>query len=211
MHESGETIEFDNPHDYYPAQSTWGKLGTIFTEGATCSEWTKFLRQVFNDDAERIAFIQRAVGYSLTGSIAEQCMFILTGSGANGKSTFLRVLQQLLGDYAGTIPMQGLMEQKYGSQTNDLAHLFGKRLAVASEGENGQRLAESKIKTMTGGDRISCRPLYGNLCSNTYRNLNCGLRRTNFPHYLERMRRFGGTSELSSFRSQFLLNNKIKG
>ena len=56
--------------------------------------------------------------------------------------------------------MQGLMEQKYGSQTNDLAHLFGKRLAVASEGENGQRLAESKIKTMTGGDRISCRPLY---------------------------------------------------
>ena len=90
-------------------------------------------------------------------------MFILIGSGAKGKSTFLRVLQHLLGDYAGTIPMQGLMEQKYGSQTNDLAHLFGKRLAVASEGENGQRLAESKIKTMTGGDRISCRPLYGNL------------------------------------------------
>ena len=59
--------------------------------------------------------------------------------------------------------MQGLMEQRYGSQTNDLAHLFGKRLVVASEGENGQRLAESKIKTMTGGDRISCRPLYGNL------------------------------------------------
>ena len=118
---------------------------------------------MFNDDAELIAFIQRAVGYSLTGSIDEQCMFILIGGGANGKSTFLRVLQQLLGDYAGTIPMQGLMEQKYGSQTNDLAHLFGKRLAVASEGENGQRLAESKIKAMTGGDRISCRPLYGNL------------------------------------------------
>jgi putative DNA primase/helicase len=87
----------------------------------------------------------------------------LIGAGANGKSTFLRVLQHLLGDYAGTIPMQGLMEQKYGSQTNDLAHLFGTRLAVASEGEKGQRLAESKIKTMTGGDRISCRPLYGNL------------------------------------------------
>ena len=59
--------------------------------------------------------------------------------------------------------MQGLMERKYGPQTNDLAHLLGKRLAVAAEGENGQRLAESKIKTMTGGDRISCRPLYGNL------------------------------------------------
>ena len=97
------------------------KLGTRFTEGATCPEWTKFLQQSFGGDAELIAFIQRAVGYSLTGSIDEQCMFILIGGGANGKSTFLRVLQQLLGDYAGTIPMQGLMEQKYGSQTNDLA------------------------------------------------------------------------------------------
>ena len=186
------------------------KLGTIFTEGATCSEWTKFLRQVFNDDAERIAFIQRAVGYSLTGSIAEQCMFILTGSGANGKSTFLRVLQQLLGDYAGTIPMQGLMEQKYGSQTNDLAHLFGKRLAVASEGENGQRLAESKIKTMTGGDRISCRPLYGNLFEYVP-EFKLWLGTNELPTYLERMRQFGGASELSSFRLQFLLNSKING
>jgi putative DNA primase/helicase len=100
----------------------------------TCPEWMEFLRQIFNEDAELIAFIQRAVGYCLTGSTAEQCLFILIGSGANGKSTFLRVLQHLLGDYAGTIPMLGLMEQKYGSQTNDLAHLFGKRLAVASDG-----------------------------------------------------------------------------
>ena len=139
------------------------KLGTSFTAGSMCPEWTKFLQRIFDGDSKLITFIQRAVGYSLTGSISEQCLFILIGTGANGKSTFLRVLQHLLGDYAGTIPMQGLMEQKYGSQTNDLAHLVGTRLAVASEGEKGQRLAESKIKTMTGGDRISCRPLYGNL------------------------------------------------
>jgi putative DNA primase/helicase len=55
------------------------------------------------------------------------------------------------------------MEQRYGSQTNDLAHLFGKRFVVASEGERGHRLAESKIKMMTGGDRIACRPLYKDL------------------------------------------------
>src|SRR5262249_1495195 len=102
----------------------------------------------------------RAVGYSLTGSVSEQCLFILIGTGANGKSTFLKVLQHLLGHYAGNILMQGLMEQRYGSQTNDLAHLFGKRLVVAFEGERGQRLAESKIKMMTGGDRIVCRHLY---------------------------------------------------
>jgi len=87
----------------------------------------------------------------------------LVGNGANGKSTFLRVLQRLFGDYAATIPMQSLMEQRFGTQTNDLAYLVGKRLVVASEGERGQRLAESKIKMMTGGERISCRALYKNL------------------------------------------------
>ena len=136
------------------------KLGTNFISGSTCPEWIKFLQQIFDEDLELITFIQRAVGYSLTGSISEQCLFILIGTGANGKSTFLRVLQHLLGDYAGTIPMQGLMVQRYGSQTNDLAHLCGKRFVVASEGERAQSLAESKIKMMTGGDRIACRPLY---------------------------------------------------
>jgi putative DNA primase/helicase len=107
--------------------------------------------------------LQRAVGYSLTGHVSEQCLFILVGTGANGKSTFLKVLQRLLGDYAGTVPMQTLMQQRHGTQTNDLAHLVGKRFVVASEGEPGQRLAESKIKLMTGGDRIACRALYQNL------------------------------------------------
>ena len=139
------------------------KLGSNFTQGSMCSEWTKFLQRIFDEDSELINFIQRAVGYSLTGSISEQCLFILIGTGANGKSTFLRVLQRVLADYAGTIPMQGLMVQRYGSQTNDLAHLCGKRFVVASEGERAQSLAESKIKMMTGGDRIARRPLYKNL------------------------------------------------
>jgi putative DNA primase/helicase len=78
-------------------------------EGSHCPEWTKFLQQIFDENSELITFIQRAVGYSLTGSIAEQCLFILIGTEANGKSTFL---QHLLGDYAGTIPMQGLMGAK---------------------------------------------------------------------------------------------------
>ena len=125
------------------------KLGTNPMEGSQSPEWTKFLQQIFDGDAELITFIKRAVGYSLNRhcSAVEP---VLIGTGANGKSTFLRVLQHLLGDYAGTIPMQGLMEQRYGSQTNDLAHLFGKRFVVASEGERGHRLAESKIKMMTG-------------------------------------------------------------
>jgi putative DNA primase/helicase len=138
------------------------KLGTKSEDGANCPDWMEFLNQIFEGDCELISFLQRAVGYSLTGHVCEQCLFNLVGTGANGKSTFLKVLQCLLGDYAGTVPMQTLMQQRHGTQTNDLAHLVGKRLIVASEGEPGQRLAESKIKLMTGGDRIACRALYQN-------------------------------------------------
>ena len=80
------------------------KLGTNFTEASTCPEWTKFLNQIFAEDEELIKFMQRVVGYSLTGYVSEQRLFILIGTGANGKSTFLKVLQSLTGDYAGDHP-----------------------------------------------------------------------------------------------------------
>ena len=138
------------------------KAGSVvFDPEATCPIWEAFLDRIFESDREVISFLQRAVGYSLSGSVKEQAAFILIGKGANGKSTFLYILQHLFGDYATTVPMQTLMEQgKFGNQTNDLASLFGKRLVVASEGERDQKLAENKIKLMTGGDRIKCRHLY---------------------------------------------------
>jgi putative DNA primase/helicase len=137
------------------------KLGGSVNLSDSCLEWLKFLNRLFDNDSDLIAFIQRAIGYTLTGSVSEQCMFILIGTGANGKSTFLKTLHHLFGDYAASIPIQALMEQRNGSvQTNDLAYLVGKRFVSALEGERGQRLAESKIKMMTGGDRISCRALY---------------------------------------------------
>lgn len=137
-------------------------IGTQFDEGASCSNWLKFLDRIFAGDQETIAFVQRAVGYSLSGEVGEQSMFLLVGTGANGKSTFITALNHLFGDYAATIPMHTLMLQRNGNeQTNDLALLPNKRFVVASEGEPGQRLAESRIKLMTGGDKISCRRLYG--------------------------------------------------
>jgi putative DNA primase/helicase len=137
------------------------KTGASPTPDAACPLWIKFLAEIFDNDVQVIEFVQRAAGYSVCGAVAEQCLFILIGTGANGKSTFLRVLQHVFGDYAATVPMSTLMEQKFGSQqTNDLAYLAGKRFVVASEGERGQKLAEAKIKLMTGGDRIVCRSLY---------------------------------------------------
>ena len=136
------------------------KLGAYLNNKVDCPTWNAFLNRIFNGDIELIKFVRRAVGYTLTGSCSEQSLFILNGSGANGKTTLLTVLHNLFGDYAATVPMQTLMNTGNSSQqTNDLAYLVGKRFVSASEGEDGQRLAESKIKLMTGGDRISCRQL----------------------------------------------------
>ena len=137
------------------------KLGACLDTNAACPTLNMFLNTIFDGDTEIIGFLRRAVGYTLTGSCSEQCMFILNGSGANGKTTLLSVLHYLFGDHGATIPTQTLMNTGASSQqTNDLAYLVGKRFVAASEGEDGQRLAESKIKLMTGGDRLSCRQLY---------------------------------------------------
>jgi putative DNA primase/helicase len=137
------------------------KIGATVSPNAACPLWTRFLNQIFDGNVDAINFVRRAVGYCLSGSVSEQCLFILVGTGANGKSTFLRTLQHVFGDYAGGVPMSTLMEQRFPSQqTNDLAYLLGKRFVAASEGERGQKLAESKIKMMTGGDRIVCRSMY---------------------------------------------------
>jgi putative DNA primase/helicase len=137
------------------------KVSATVVPDNQCPRWLKFLDEIFQGDVDVIEFVRRAVGYSLSGSVAEQCLFILIGTGANGKSSFLKVLQHVFGAYAGTVPMSTLMEQRFGSQqTNDLAYLVGKRFVVGSEGERGQRLAEGKIKLMTGGDRIVCRSMY---------------------------------------------------
>jgi len=69
--------------------------------GAACPSWINFLNEIFAGDADVIQFIRRAVGFSLSGSVSEQCLFILIGTGANGKSTFLKVLQTVFGGYSG--------------------------------------------------------------------------------------------------------------
>jgi putative DNA primase/helicase len=110
---------------------------------------------------ELISFLQRAIGYSLTGNTSERCLFICWGTGANGKSTFLDVLKAMLGDHAATTAAQTLMMKRPDAPTADVAALKGARLAVAGETEQGQYLAEAQVKAMTGGtDEMSVRLLY---------------------------------------------------
>ena len=112
-------------------------------------------------NSEMIAFLQTAVGYSLTGLSSEQCLFLLHGNGANGKSTFVNTIRVLLGDYSKQTPVETLMVKRAGGASNDLARLRGVRFVSAVEAEAGQRMAESLVKQLTGGDAVAARFLYG--------------------------------------------------
>lgn len=135
-------------------------LGTSFDPQACAPRWELFLNEVFGDDAELVAFIRRAVGYSLTGDTREQCMFLCYGSGANGKSVFLDILRKLLGDYAGNAAFMTFDADRRSEGTSDLASLRGKRLVTIIEADEDRRLAEARVKAVTGQDPITCRFLY---------------------------------------------------
>lgn len=134
------------------------KLAPInYDPGAVCPTWDAFLSRIMSGNSNLVAFLQRAVGYSLTGNTSEQCLFILHGTGANGKSTFLTTIGALLGDYAAQTPTDTLMVKRGESIPNDLARLVGTRFVTAVEAEEGRRLAESLVKQLTGGDKITAR------------------------------------------------------
>ncbi len=128
-----------------------------YIPNATCLRWYAFLDRVFAGDRDLIAFVQRAVGYSLTGEIREHALLILWGSGANGKSTLLEVLLSLLGRYGTSAARDLLLAKTNDRHPTELADLFRARLVVCHETNEEQRFDESKLKTLTGGDRIKTR------------------------------------------------------
>ena len=132
----------------------------VYDKDADCPVWKHFLMQVMGQDKELIRYVQKAMGYALTGDVGEQCIFILWGSGANGKSTFLNTLQYLFGDYGCSTGVETFMK-KTSDQSNDLARLCGKRLVTTSETEQGKALSESLVKQITGEDKLTARFLYG--------------------------------------------------
>jgi putative DNA primase/helicase len=131
-----------------------------FEPDARCPRWLEFLDRIMDGNQSLIDFLQRAVGYALTGETSEQVLFIFWGGGANGKSTFLQAMSHVLGDYAMSTPTETLLVKRRGSIPNDVARLKGARFVVACEADAENRLAESLIKQMTGGDTISARFLH---------------------------------------------------
>src|SRR5262249_4534420 len=128
-----------------------------FDSSARCPRWNQFLVEVFEDNQELIDFVQRAVGYSLTGDTSEQCLFLNFGGGSNGKSTFLEVLRRVAGGYGHNMPFSTLEIKARTSIPNDVAALAGRRLVTASETNESVRLNEERVKALTGCDAITAR------------------------------------------------------
>ncbi len=122
--------------------------------------WEKFVLEITGENLELFRFLQKATGYSLIGSTRDQCFFLLYGTGSNGKSTYIKTISTMLGDYAGATPMESLLIKRGDAIRNDVARLAGLRFVSAVETEGGRRLAESLVKQLTGGDKMTARFLH---------------------------------------------------
>ena len=140
-----------------------------FDDAARAPTWEKFIGRIFQDanghtQADVVAYIQKALGYSMTAEVSEQCLFLLNGNGRNGKTTLLDAVKFVLGDYAMTAQQSLLLQLGNGNafKTNseDEASLFGVRFASCSETDEGQRLDESKVKRLVGGGQITAMRKY---------------------------------------------------
>jgi len=134
------------------------KLAPVaYDPNARCEEFLTFLEDIFDGNQALIEFMQRAIGYALTGLVVEQCFFFLHGTGANGKSTLLLLLQHIMGDYAKQAAPSLLLAKRWEDHPTGVADLMGARLVVTTEIDQGKALAEGLVKQLTGGDRIKAR------------------------------------------------------
>jgi putative DNA primase/helicase len=154
--ETGELL----PHN--PADFITRCVDASYKPDADCPRWEKFIDTIFDHDAAMVAFIQQALGMSLSGSIQEQVFFLCHGVGSNGKTTMLEVARRILWLYAKQANIETFMVRKQEGISNDRAELYGARLVNASEMKLGSRLNEALIKKVTGGEPERARFLNSN-------------------------------------------------
>jgi putative DNA primase/helicase len=143
-------LRLATPEDYLTKKTAVGP-------GNDCPLWLSFLDRVTGKDADFVSYLQRLAGYFLTGSTKEHALFFAYGKGANGKSVFINTLAGVLGSYATNSAMETFTATPGDRHPTELAMLQGARLVTAVETDEGARWAESKIKVMTGGDKITAR------------------------------------------------------
>ena len=140
------------PEDYLTKASD-----VFFDPNARCPLWLAFLDRIFRGDQELIAWVQRWVGWCLTGDVGEHMLVFAYGSGRNGKGVFTSTLEALLGEYAIAMPPKLLMARRGNEHPTEFARLHGARLVSAPEVPQSARWDEETVKRLTGGDTISAR------------------------------------------------------
>lgn len=129
--------------------------------GSHPARWLTFLHEIFDGDADLVAFMQRAAGYALTGQTTEHKLLFLYGTGRNGKSVFLNTLTHIWADYARRGAAETFLNTQGEKHSTGLAGLQGARLVAGSELPVGKTWDESVIKDLTGGDRMTARYMRG--------------------------------------------------
>ena len=152
------TIDLRNGFEYPPERSHYitKQTGTYLAPPGTPHPlWTGFLDLITEADQTLIGFLQRLSGYCLTGLVREQVLAFLYGLGGNGKGVFVNTLAKIMGDYAITAPIEMFLASKHERHPTEIARLKGARLVIAQETQKGRRWDETKLKALTGGDRLS--------------------------------------------------------
>jgi putative DNA primase/helicase len=130
-----------------------------------CPIWENFIAEIFGGNSELVVFVQRLLGYGITGLSILHIFIILYGIGRNGKGTMLETLRRTLGDYAMKTESELLLEQKYsrqaGSPNSGVLSLRGRRIVWASETSDGRKLNTGKVKELVGGDTLNARAVFG--------------------------------------------------
>lgn len=152
-----DAAEVGSGLDFRVTRRTGARMGNA----NDCPVWRAFLLQCARGDQGVVDYIQRWCGYCLSGYTNEHACVFVHGPGGNGKTVFVETLTAALGDYACTLPMDSLMDRDTDRIPNDIAMLRGARLAVASETQEGRRWDEARLKSITGGDKISARFMRG--------------------------------------------------
>ena len=139
---------------------------TAYIEDAECPRWTRFLEEVFAGDLKLVSWVQKLLGYCLTGIVKEHVLPILHGTGRNGKSTLIKAMQTVLGpDYSGTTSSGFLMASRAESHPTKLVALYGRRFIADLETGDGAKLNEELVKRITGDDEIQARRMHENFWS----------------------------------------------
>jgi putative DNA primase/helicase len=151
---NGELLPF-NRQDFITQQ-----VNISYDPEADCPVWKAALQTMTGGDLQMLRYLQQLAGYCLTGETREQGFYVLWGPGANGKTTFQRVVEILTGPYAVTVQASTFAKSKFHQIHNQLATMYGKRVVTTSEVEEGQEFSEVTLKTLTGQDKVAARDLY---------------------------------------------------